>query len=1091
MTKFNLAILFVIVIVILESCFNTTPDVILELSNQLPDEVDYNFHIKPILSDRCYKCHGPDANSREGKLRLDIADESTKESLSDLANGRYILRAKSRNKSELYHRIVSTDEEYMMPPPESNLNLSPLEKALIAKWIDQGAKYKKHWSFVSPVLPDIPSISDDWLANDIDHFILEKILKNDFTPATQASKATLLRRASMDITGLPPSPKEVTSFINDDSPNAYDLLIDKLLSSPHYGERMALEWLDVARYADTHGYQDDGMRTTWPWRDWLIKAYNDNLPYDQFVTWQLAGDLLDKPSKDQLLATCFNRHHPQSQEGGVVDEEYRVEYVADRANTFGKAFLGLTTECARCHDHKYDPISQENYYQLFAYFNNNNESGIVPYNGEASPTVFLPTEKAKRQLDSLKIIVDSLEIQLVSEKYIDDFTKWYDGLDDTISVNYDYKLIADFSFEKEVKASQRTMNLDRDLASQRAKLTGEVTSFINLAKKRADAAPFGDVDRRPQLVEGIQGKGLSFIGDAGIRFNRDLDIDRNQPFSVSIWVKPLVDNLEGPIFNNSNDAFEGYRGWLCKLNKDRTLSFQLNHVWPDNAIDIITHDKLPINEWTHIVMTYDGRSKADGVGIFINGKTPKYSILADKLYKSLLHGRFNTNWSDHPFILGKGMTKSMEDMVMDELKIYKRQLSEQEVMALTGDLPHYIKSDYKKDNLLPHFLLSGYSQDYNSVNDQIIAFRAIENQIATDEIEVMIMHERKENRPTYILDRGMYDQPGKEVNPGIPGALSIIEGEQPANRLELAEWLFHPDHPLTARVAVNRVWKMLFGRGIVATQGDFGSQGNLPSHPELLDFLAIKLIDLDWDIKAFIKYVMLSSVYTQSSIGSDEAKAEDPENMLYSYFPAHRLSAELIRDNALAASGLMVKTIGGPSVYPYQPPGLWKALATRNATVYNQQHGDSLYRRSMYTVWKRSSPPPSMMTFDAPDRYYCVVDRQKTATPLQSLILLNDIQFLEAAKVLAEKMMLQSEYDPIEFAFTSLIGRYPSQVEKALLKEQYAKGSDELSNDKESTMAWLSSGEYQVDPSLNKTALAVNTMIVSTIMNFDEFVMKR
>ncbi len=1073
------------------ACNNSLPEEIAAVADQLPEEVNFNFHIKPLISDRCFKCHGPDANQRKGELRLDNEADAFKSVISPEATASLILKSGSPEKSEIFHRIMSSDVEYMMPPPESNLYLSAYEKGLITKWINQGAKYEKHWAFVSPKNSRIPDLNDAWISNEIDHFILEKIVDKELSPSPSASPSTLLRRATLDLTGLPPTPAEIENFINDTSDNSYSDKLDALLAREQYGERMALEWLDVARYADTHGYQDDGMRTTWPWRDWVIQAFNQNLPYDDFITWQLAGDLLDNPTKDQLLATCFNRNHPQSQEGGVVDEEYRVEYVADRTNTLGKAFLGLTLECARCHDHKYDPISQKDYYSLFAYFNNNNESGIVPYNGEASPTVFLPTKNAAVALDSLGHVIDSLSEFLVSDRYIEEFEKWYKQIPEEVDIAYDYKLSADFSFEKELKASDKTMNLDRRAPGKLPKKSKLVTSFLNHSKNKADAGIFGDVVRRPLLVEGHVGKGLAFQGDAGVRFNRDLDFDRNQPFSISIWVKPLRDSLEGPIFNNSNDAFEGYRGWLCKMNMDGTLSFQFNHVWPDNAIDIKTHDPLKINQWSHVVLSYDGSSKANGIRFFINGETPEHTILADNLYKSLLHGRHKTNWSSFPFILGMGMTKSIEDLCMDELKVYRRQLSEPEIQALFQGKKNFRKSQFDKNDLVDHYLFSGYNAEYNHKDDLITAVRKEENLLTTDEIEVMIMHERKEVRPTYVLDRGMYDQHRSEVEPAVPEVFSNLSADQPANRLELAQWLVRPEHPLTSRVAVNRIWKMLFGKGIVATQEDFGSQGNLPSHPELLDFLALKLIDLDWDMKAFIKYIMQSSVYTQSSIASKKSKSVDPENRTYAHFPAHRLSAETIRDGALAASGLLVEQVGGPSVYPYQPEGLWEALATRNAVTYTQQTGDSLYRRSMYTVWKRSSPPPSMMTFDAPDRYYCVVNRQNTATPLQSLVLMNDVQFLEASKVLAEKMMEHSSGDPIVFAFKSLIGRRPNNEEYALLTEQYKHALEDLKLDSESVIAWLSSGEYHSDSKYDKTELAANTMIASTIMNFDEFVMKR
>ncbi len=602
---------FFFVLLILSSCQDPASEWLHSAAVSLPEQVDFNYHIKPILSDRCFACHGPDANKREAGLRLDLEEEAFVE-LSD-SPGKYALVGGKARKSEVFHRIISPDSSLMMPPPESNLSLSLEEKALIAKWIQQGAEYKPHWSFVPPKQVALPEVvNTQWTQQPLDYFILEKMESNGLSPSAKADKTSLLRRATLDLTGLPPSPAEIADFLADASPNAYERVLDRLLASKQYGERMTLEWLDVARYADSHGYQDDGMRNTWPWRDWVIKVFNENKAYDQFLIEQLAGDLLPNPTRDQILATCFNRNHPQSQEGGVVEEEYRIEYVADRTNTFGKALMGITLECARCHDHKYDPISQKDYYSLFAFFNNNNDWGIVPYNGEATPTVMLPTPEEERKQDSLLQQMKPLEQALLSQNYINEQKEWLQTHGVPADFSSQIGLVADFDFDKEREVRRKTLNLDGDKAAGWAGIggKGKVTSYYNEAKNKPDAAVLGDVDSRPILVEGKEGKGLQFRGDAGIRFNRDLDFDRHQPFSVSIWVKLLEPGEKGPIFNNTNGDFEGYRGWICKLNEDGTLSFQFNHVWPDNSIDYQTLDTLPIKEWTHIAMTYDGSSQA-------------------------------------------------------------------------------------------------------------------------------------------------------------------------------------------------------------------------------------------------------------------------------------------------------------------------------------------------------------------------------------------------------------------------------------------------------------------------------------------------
>jgi len=895
----------------------------------------------------------------------------------------------------------------------------------------------------------------------------------------------------LDLTGLPPTVEEMDDFVADDSPDAYEKVVDDLLASKHYGERLALEWLDLARYADTHGYQDDGMRNAWPWRDWVIKAYNDNMPYDQFLVWQLAGDLFPNPTKDQLLATCFNRNHPQTQEGGVVDEEYRVEYVADRTNTFGKAFLGLTMECARCHDHKYDPLTQKNYYSLFAYFNNNLDAGIIPYNGEASPTLILTSPEAEQELGVLREEIESQSQMLVSEKYKEQLVNWFQERSKKINPP-SYGLKADFNFDEEQKIDDRNLQLNKTPPDKKAKYKANY-AYRNLVKSKLDAKVHGDIDSRPILVEGRRGKALQFRGDAGIRFNHDLDFDRNQPFSVSIWVKLLTAGESGPIFNKSNGEFEGYRGWICKLNKDGTLSFQLNHVWPANSIDLHTRDKLEVGKWIHLVMAYDGSSKATGLKIYINGAIPEYDVITDNLHKSILHGVEGSNWNYMPVILGMEFRSSIVDIVMDDFKVYQRELSDPEVIALFKDQDVDLQSVDQSD-LLEYYLLTGQNREYNKVLSKITELRQQENLIITDQPEVMIMKEQPTVRPTFLLERGMYDAHGEEVHPETPEMFPDMVGAFSQDRMGLAEWLVHTDHPLTARVEVNRLWAQCFGKGLVATQEDFGNQGNLPSHPDLLDWLAVDLIEKGWDIKAFLKQLVMSATYRQSSIANEKTRQMDIENSYYSYYPFHRLGAEVIRDQALAASGLLVRTIGGPSVYPYQPKGIWKALATRNATEYVQQHGDSLYRRSMYTVWKRSSPPPAMMNFDAPDRYYCVVRRQNTATPLQSLVLMNDPQFVEAARMCGERMLKESGStveQQVIFAYKLLIGREPRADELGKMLLYYQEEIVNFEKNPDRASKWLSTGEYPVDQSLDPVKLAASTTVATTLMNFDEFVMKR
>ena len=1093
--------ILVFLVLLFASCEKEIPVDVSEAYQRLPEKIDFNFHIRPILSDRCFACHGPDEKARKAELRLDL-EETAFEKLKS-GNGFAFVQSKP-HKSAVVDRILSENPEFQMPPPESNLYLSVKEKALIIKWIDQGAEWKQHWAFSQPLKAEIPTVGNtSWANNEIDHFIFKKIEEKGLTPSKKASKETLLRRLTFDLTGLPPTIEEIDNFLADKSPDAYEKAIDRLLASPQYGERMALDWLDLARYADTHGYQDDGKRNTWPYRDWVINAFNGNMPYDQFLIEQLAGDLLPKPTQDQLIATCFNRNHPQSQEGGVVDEEYRVEYVADRTNTFGKALMGITMRCARCHDHKYDPISQKEYYSLYAFFNNNDDAGIVPYNGEAVPTTILVSEEVKEKLAKIRPQIDSLEKELLPQNFVADFQKWLNEAQKNPEKVSDEKigLLADFEFEydKEIPLSQ--IHLEKGPPPKNPSKDSTI-AYFNSAKNKLDANIWGHKDEKALFVEGVKGKGVQFIGDAGIRFNRDLDFDRNQPFSVSIWVKPLENGIEGPIFGKGNGDAEGYRGWLCKLNKDGTLAIQFNHVWPDNCIDMLTIDTLEINVWTNIILTYNGNSKASGIKVFLNGKEPTIKLYKDNLQKSLLHGVNKTNWWAHPFLIGIESRKSIKNVVMDEMKIYDRQLSEIEIEGLFNQkntVAEYLEkneselSESQKEQLLETYLLKRFNRNYNKILKGITTLREEENLLMTDQPEIMIMKERAEVRPTFVLDRGAYDAPTEAVERNTPNVLPPFPENYPKDRMGLAKWLTDGNHPMTARVAVNRIWMMLFGKGLVETQEDFGSQGSLPTHPELLDWLAVDFVESGWDIKALIKKIVLSSTYQQSSLENEKAKEVDPLNTLYSYFPSHRLSAEAIRDQALASSGLLVKEIGGPSVYPYQPEGIWAALATRNDVLYVQQHGDSLYRRSLYTVWKRTAPPPAMLSFDAPDRYFCVVRRQKTATPLQSLVLMNDPQFLEAARLLGERMMKENGkdiQDRVGFAFRVLTSRMASKAEIEVLKNLYKEQFQVFKKDRKKVKDWLSIGEYPVDESLDKTELATCAYVASTIMNFDEFVIK-
>ncbi len=1049
-----------------------------EIEAQLPENIDFNLHVKPILSDRCFACHGPDAANQESGFRLDT-EESALAALED-EPGKFAIVPGNPHESELYHRITSDNPEAMMPPPESNLKLSEQEVAVLTRWIEQGAEYKPHWSFIEPEKPEIPQVTSAWPKNEVDRFVFAAFEQQELTPNQPANKERLIRRVTFDLTGLPPTVEEVNNFLADNADDAYEKLVDRLLDSPHYGERMASEWLDVARYADSHGYQDDGMRNMWPWRDWVIESFNKNMPYDKFITWQLAGDMLPEATQEQKLASGFNRNHLQSQEGGIVSEEYRVEYVADRANTLGKAFLGLTIECARCHDHKYDPISQAEYYSLYAFFNSINETGQIPYMGEASPTVILTDEEVEQQLTFVQDKMQEQEERLVptARHYQQEFARWLEQV--------------------EANPQSRKISLNGEVGHY--PLDAPVDEkFRNLANRSLPAdMVVNQQDKEPRMVDGKQGKAIELVGDSYVDLGKKIGyFERNEPFTIGLWLKTLKDSTEGPLFSRAEGLYSGNRGYIVNLQQDRTLAVTVSHTWPANSIEVHSTQKLPVNEWVHLALAYDGSSRAEGVSLFLNGQRMRSAVINDHLKRSIKNYGPEQQVRDESatFQIGRHFQESLEDVAVDEFRVFNRELSAVEVAKLYGTedpILAFLESK-NQDELLAHYL-KRHNSTYQKSFTQLTALRGQENRIYSDQPEVMVMEELKEPRPTFILDRGAYDAPTKQVYPTTPTSVMEFPDDLPRNRLGLAQWLIDDDNPLTARVAVNRYWQLLFGRGLVESSDDFGNQGSMPSHPELLDWLAVRFRESGWDVKALLRLLVTSATYQQSSVASPELREKDPSNVWLARGPSYRMPAEMIRDNALAAAGLLVDTIGGPSVKPYQPEGLWEQLATRNVTNYVQDHGDNLYRRGLYTIWKRSSPPPSMNSFDASDKYLCTVKRQKTNTPLQALVLLNDPQYVEAARLLAERMMREGGKRPAEqitFGFKALTSREPDNRELDLLKQLYQEERMVFSEAPARADSLLAVGEHPRDKDLPKDELAALTVIANTLVNYDEAVYKR
>ena len=1047
--------------------------------NELPKTISFNQDVKPILSDRCFKCHGPDKGKLEASLRLDL-EESAYGELPE-SPGKYAVVPGNPRKSELVRRILSNDPKYVMPDPKSHLALSAKEKATLIKWIEDGAGYKPHWAFVKPEKTVPPPVkAKELVKNPIDNFILNKLEQKNLTFSPEAGREILLRRLSFDITGLPPTLQEINNFVNDKSPTAYEKQVDRLLASPHYGERMAVDWLDAARFADSQGYSIDRLRDMSPWRDWVIKAFNKNLHYDDFITWQLAGDLLPNPTKDQLIATAFNRNHQQNGEGGIVEEEFRVEYVSDRTNTMGEAFMALSVGCAKCHDHKFDPILQKDYYSLSAYFNNVKEAGQISWdNSMPVPTMLLPNPEQQKIIDYIKNIDSDSKAKFrkVQATETSRAVEWINS--------GAYKHFAE-------KINPQGMiawyPLSKDLTNKVDKEKGQM--------KRE-----GGTIEKPNFMPDGKGNVLQFSGDTWMDTKNIGKFDREDPFTISVWVNVPKELKEGVIFHQGiAGLLYDYRGFHLYV-KDGKLELVMAHTAPYDAIIKYTKQDIPRDAWVNLTATYDGSGKASGYNIYLNGNEMPATVDQDNLYKGILFKRYKgiilgANFPQPAIQFGAWERgKGLAGGKMKEIKVFNRQLTPIEILQVCNNntfAKFFSKSPLQlslaEKNNLQLFYFATISQPYKTLQKEITAIKKEYADTLEAIPELMIMQEMPQPRKAYVLDRGRYDVHKEEVTPGVPERILPMPKEFPKNRLGLAKWLLLSDNPLTSRVAVNRYWQMFFGKGIVKSTEDFGNQGSLPSHPELLDWLAVTFRESGWDVKALVKMMVMSATYRQQSNVTEKLMAADPENIFYARGPSERLTAEMLRDNVLAVSGLLYDTIGGPSVYPYQPPGMWLI----NGAVYPQDSGRNVYRRSLYTVWKRSVPNPTQATFDAGIRTSCIVRRQRTNTPLQALVTLNDPTYVEAAKVMGEKITKAPDRTrAIGEIFEELAGRHPSKNEMDLLLNLADSQKKRFTADISKTKGWLSAGQYEADKTLPPALLAANTVVASTIINSDAVITKR
>ena len=1043
--------------------------------------INFNRDIRPILSDKCFACHGLDKLARKGDLRLDQRDSAIE--AKAIIPGR-------PGESGLVQRILSTDDDLVMPPKRANKPLSDEQKQLLQKWIEEGAEYHPHWSFIA--VPEVVPLpikvgSSDWIKSPIDSFVLDRLGKEGIQPALDATPEKWLRRVSFDLTGLPPSLEELDKFLTDQSPKARERAVDRLLESPAFGERFANEWLDVARYADTFGYQSDRDTHVWPWRDWVIQAFNVNLPYDQFIIWQTAGDLLPDATHDQQLATAFNRLHRQTNEGGSIEEEFRQSYISDRVVTNGTAFLGLTFECARCHDHKYDPISQSDFYKLAAFFSNIDEHGLYSHFTETAPTPAIPLYQGDQRTrhEELLASIRTKEARLneIREEARHRFSNH----------PLSKATITDLASLKQ--ALSRELPPNDPQASNAGNGAGAGLS-PKLRLTFDDAKPNGE----NKLVPGVSGQAMEFGGDDAFPCAGSGQYGRTSPFSISLWVKPAEFKPRVAVLHQCVAAEDAaYRGYSLILDNGH-LQFSLIHFWPGNAIRVQSKQTIPNNQWTNIAIVYDGSSRAAGVRLYANGSPIEVDVIKDNLTRDI---KYRPEWGDSnsggvEMSLGARFRDvGFRHGAVDELSVYDRELSPLEVAQLSLESTTDSNEAFAKFKLpdsarFDHYLIHD-DEPYRLALRDLQKTRNEENEFITQIRQIMAMKELPDPRPTYVLKRGAYDSPGDLVSAETPKSILGFSNDLPRNRLGLAQWLVDPRNPLTSRVAVNRFWNIFFGRGLVASLEDFGGQGQSPSHPELLDWLARDFMSHGWNLKRLCKQIVLSSTYGQSSIPRDpKLYADDPDNRLLGRGPRYRLSAEQLRDNALAASGLLVAKVGGPSVMPYQPAGLWEEAGTGKS--YAQAKGEGLYRRSLYTFWRRTSPPPNMLTFDATGREVCTARRERTATPLQSLVLLNDPQFVEAARALAQKLMNQPDLSTegrIPRAFRILTSRAPSQKEIEILSRLHSEQKRHFEAAPDDAKTLLAVGEFPRDERLDLSEHAALTVLVQTIMNFDESVMKR
>ncbi len=994
------------------------------------DALRFNRDIRPILSDKCFQCHGPDAAKRQADLRLDDP-----KSALDHRDGKPAIIPRDAQRSRLYQRLITADPDERMPPAETGVTLTPDEVVRLKRWLDDGAEYEPHWSFTPPAVT-APVVENAKPASMVDAFLLARLAREKISPSPGAERTTLIRRSTFDLLGLPPTLSEIDDYLADESPDSYERLLDRLLASPRYGERMAMPWMQAARYSDTNGYQTDGPRVMWRWRDWVIDAYNRNLPFDQFTIQQLAGDLLPEPDLDQLIATGFNRNHRGNAEGGIIPEEFLVEYIVDRVETTSTVWLGLTLGCCRCHDHKYDPVSQKEFYGLFALFHQVPELGKTLRNENSPPLIKAPTRDQRRKLAAL-------------ESQVREAHSAWEGVQKKTDQ-------AQRAWEQALPADDRVDGTVTRLLEHRESLEGK-TNFDG--NRMEDLGPVGDVS----------------------------EYDR---FAIAAWVEAQSPRPQTILSRMEPDA--AYKGYEL-----RTLEGKLQVVFVgrilDDLIRVETKEPVLSPGRHHVVVTYDATRLATGVAIYVDGLPVEVQTLAN-----LLSNPFK---SKGKFQIGGGGASEPFLGTIEDVRLYRGILTNDEIAAMSvarpidqlAAIPVAQRTKAESAKLREYFLTHRAPPEIQSVRQAWHDALSAERQFLELVPTTMVMHDVPGLRETRLLVRGEYNRPGDKVSVGTPVVLPKFTG---TNRLDFAKWVVSPEHPLTSRVAVNRLWGQVFGVGLVKTTEDFGAQGELPSHPELLDWLAVEFVRIGWDVKHIQRKMLETAAYRQSARVSPELFAHDPDNRLLARGPRFRLTAEMIRDAALKASGLLVEELGGPSVKPYQPAGLWEELSADLAggfSKYVQDEGASLYRRSLYTFWKRTVSPPMMTVLDSPTRDICRVNLTRTNTPLQALNMMNDVTFLEAARLLAERMISEGGSQPasrIAWAFRTVTAREPTADEVAVLSHGMERRLAAYQKSPDQAAALLTQGAAPTSQNFDRVELAAYATVAAVLLNLDEFVMR-